>query len=173
MGSAFSPQTIAALVEVITGGSGMRQKDPIGIYRSGPVLEHFFGLAGLELEIGSQSRVPAVRKLLVTTNKQEDGFEVIRRVIEQVADPSEYLDDLSKTGAVVEYLNKRLQADKYEVRLIDDRYRLLPRGVTAPVTSSLTATANFLNLDSVTRDFERALKQSESDPADAITAACS
>jgi len=43
---AFSLQVIMGLVDVITGGSGSSQNDPIGIYRSGPVLEHFFGNVG-------------------------------------------------------------------------------------------------------------------------------
>lgn len=172
---AFTSPIIMALVEVVTGGSASSQREPIGIYRSGPVLEQFFGAAGINLHVGSQSRVPAVLEVLREANQREapEGFNLIKRVIEQVADSREYIDAPDRVAAVVRYLNERLQPDEYELRLVDSRYRLLPVGTHAPVASALSEAARVLNLDSVAQDFERALQQSHTDPEDAITAACS
>ncbi|MBN1553834.1 MAG: hypothetical protein JXA11_03760 [Phycisphaerae bacterium] len=122
MGS-FSIQTITALVNVATGGSGNSDKEPIGIYRSGSQLEDFMGAAGLKLHIGSTSRVPAVREVINAAN--EDDSDAIARLIEQVADPREYLDCPDKCIAVVEYLNARLIIDGYELQKISGKYKLV------------------------------------------------
>jgi hypothetical protein len=168
----FSPRVINGLVEAITGGSASSRSDPIGIYRSAGVLESFFGEAGLDLHVGAQSRVPAVRDLLREANDPADGFERIRKVIERVADPADYQDS-TKLAAVVAYLNVRLRDDGFELRSVDGRYRLLALGTTAPVVSAMSEAARLLNLDSVSRDFERALNDADTDPGGAITSACS
>lgn len=59
MSSRFSTFIIGALVDVITGGGGNDQVEPVGIYRSGSKLEQFFLDCGLDLRIGASSRVPA------------------------------------------------------------------------------------------------------------------
>lgn len=168
---AFSPRVINALVEAITGGSASSQAKPVGIYRSGGVLESFFGEAGLDLRVGTQSRVPAVRELLRGANDAADGFERMKKVIERAADPPDY-EDATKLNAVVAYLNERLGDDGFELRPVDGRYRLLALGTTAPVVSAMSQAARLLNLDSVRRDFERALNDADTDPEGAITSAC-
>jgi hypothetical protein len=140
---AFSPRVINALVEAITGGSASSQAEPIGIYRSGGVLESFFGEAGLDLRVGAQSRVPAVRDLLRGANDAVDGFERIKRVIERAADPADY-EDVTKLSATVIYLNVRLGDDGFELRSVDGRYRLLALGTTAPVVSAMSEAARLL-----------------------------
>lgn len=169
----FSLPTITALVEAITGGAGNQTAPPIGVYRSGPTLEMFFGSAGLPLHIGVQSRVPSTRALLTGVNEEEDALQRLRPVFEQVADPREYARDPECLLAVVEYLNTNLRADGYELRRVDERYRLFELGTNAAVASALTQTARLLNLDSVSRDFERALDQTQTDAEGAITSACS
>lgn len=169
----FSIQTIIALTEVITGGSAASRVEPVGVYRSGPQLEHFFGGANLELHIGSGSRFPTVRELLTNTNNCEDGEECIKRVIEQVVDPREYLDQPKRLGAVVNYLNRRLRLDGFEIRFVGDRHRLCSLETNAQVVSALRERAVALDFDSVRADFDRALDHADQDPEDAITAACS
>ncbi|WP_449288917.1 abortive infection family protein [Methyloligella solikamskensis] len=46
-------------------------------------------------------------------------------------------------------------------------------GTRAPVTTSLSGAAGILNLDTVSRDLQRALDSAKTDPEDAVTAACS
>jgi len=130
----FSIQTITALVEVVTGGLGLGdRRDRIGIYRTGPELEHFLGAAGIELHIGSNSRVSSVRKVLITAN--ENNPDAVVQLIEQVADPREYLSCPEKLGAVVGYLNARLRGDSYKLEQIDEVYKLHPFRSTDVVVS--------------------------------------
>lgn len=65
----FSVQAIHALAEAVTGGSASDNSNPIGLYRSGPKLERFFGALNIELRIGNGSRVPAVIDALTRENK--------------------------------------------------------------------------------------------------------
>lgn len=171
--AAFSPQTIAALTEIVTGGSGGAAASPIGLYRSGPKLELFFSTLNLDLHIGASSRVPAVRTLLMEANRRPDGQEVIGQVIEAVVDARDFLDDPDRHIAVVDYLNKRLSYDKHQLRKRNQQYRLINMAANAQITQALRAKVEDLDLDSVQRDFERAVEQAEADPEGAITSACS
>ncbi|HPF37584.1 MAG TPA: abortive infection family protein [Phycisphaerae bacterium] len=170
---AFSVHTITALTDVITGGAagaGQGATTP-GVYRSGSRIRQFFG--GLNIEIFIGSRVPSVREKLDELNWSPDGLETITRVIEAVSDPREYGNAKDTYQEVFEYLNQKLRPDGYEIREVGGRTRLLPLGSTAPVATALHETADSLNFDSVVADFERAMKDAETDPAGAITAACS
>ena len=167
----FSVQTIHALAEVVTGGSANESKPPIGFYRSGPKLERFFGGLNIELSIGSSSRVPAVIDVLSNTNQIDQ--ESIVRVIEASADRREFLDEPEQHTAVVDYLNQRLAYDGYELRAVGKNWKLVASPTGAIATESFGEAISALDYDSVEHDLQRALDQAETDPADAITAACS
>lgn len=64
-------------------------------------------------------------------------------------------------------LRKRIEADGYFI--VGDR---IVRGST-PIHESVDTTINRLDLNYVRQEWDRALKEIESDPADAITASCS
>jgi hypothetical protein len=167
----FSAQTIAALTDAITGGpgSGWNLPPPVGLYRTGPQLVEFFRHLGLPLHVSS--RVPSVRQLLDEVNARADGQQLLTRIVEQVADPREYLDQPEKLDAVVGHLNRRLTLDGFELRRAGQRHRLVRTAPEAAAASALRAKIEAFDLDSVWRDFDRAL--AEGDPEDAITAACS
>jgi len=167
----FSIQTITALIDVVTGGSGYSRDKPVGNYRSGPQLELFLGAAGIELHIGNNSRVPSVRRVITQANEMDT--DAIIRLIEQVADPREYLDSHEKCNNVVEYLNIRLAGDGYKLKEISGKYRLMKLSTTGVATIALTKMAHQLAFESVQADFERALNQAETDPEDAVTSSCS
>lgn len=169
----FNNETIAALAEVVTGGSAGDPRPSIGQYRSGPKLERFFDGLNIELQIGNASRVPAVLDVLQRENKKPDGQTTIIRVIEACVDPRVYLDAESKLIAVVDYMNKRLQFDGFELHRAGQVYRVVALVTNAVAAAALKEKARVLDLDSVHQDFERALTEANSDPADAITAACS
>jgi hypothetical protein len=171
--SRFSTQTITALAEVVTGGPSGDPTPPIGVYRSGPKLERFFGGLNIELGIGNASRVPTVLGVLEHENKQPDGRETIIRVIEAAADPRDYLHDAPKLAAVVEYMNKRLTFDGYELRKVGQAFRVGALATNTVAAAALKEKAKALDLTSVHSDFERALTEADTDPSDAITAACS
>lgn len=168
----FSIQTITALVEVVTGGSGTGTIEPIGIYRPGWKLEQFLGEAGIELNIGGSSRVPSVRAVVINAN--ENDPDAVIRLIEQVADPREYLNCPEKLGVVVEHMNTCLRFDGYELQpLSSGKYKLVALCNVGTVATALSEFAHKLNFESVQQDFDRALSQAESDPEDAVTSACS
>lgn len=169
----FSTQTLTALAEVVTGGSAGDSSPSIGYYRSGPKLERFFGGLNMELRIGNASRVPTVLGMLEYENKQPEGKATIARVIEACADPRDYLQDQPKLIAVVDYMNKRLRFDGYELRKIGQVFKVVALATNTVAAAALKEKAKALALDSVHDDFERALNEADSDPADAITAACS
>jgi hypothetical protein len=131
----FSVQTIHAIAEAVSGGSANDNRAPIGHYRSGPKLERFFGALNIQLRIGSGSRLPTVIEVLTGANQREP--EAIVRVIEAVSDPRDFLDNPEKHAAVVEYLNKRLKFDGYELRANGNPSRAVKVG---PGTSLLNAT---------------------------------
>ncbi len=169
----FSIQTIAALAEVVSGGSASDSKPPIGHYRSGPKLERFFAGLNIELRIGNGSRVPAVTDRLTFLNNEASERTAIVQVIEAVADPREYLDEPPKLDAVIAYLNKRLTLDGCELRKIGSTFKVVAVATNTVAADALKARADALDLHSVHADFERALSQAESDPSSAVTAACS
>jgi len=169
----FSIQTIAALTEVVTGGSAADTTPSIGHYRSGPKLERFFHGLNIPLEIGNRSRVPSVQSALEWENTVENDNAAIIRVTEAVVDPRDYLDEPEKLVAVVDYMNKRLRFDGYELRRLGDAYRVVATAANSVAAAALKDKAQALDLVSVNADFDRALNEAERDPADAITAACS
>ncbi len=166
----FSLQTITALTDVVTGGPGGGPRSPIGLYRSGPELVRFFGSLGLEIHI--DSRMPSVRDLLVEVNKQPLGHEQIINVIEAVADPRDFLDKPETLGGVINHLNQRLQLDNCQLQEIGGRYKVVAVGTNVVAAVALKKAAEKLDLESVQHDFEQAMKQAESNPEAAITAAC-
>ena len=168
----FSVQTIAALTEVVTGGAGNSSTPAIGWYRSGPTLAQFLGGLNVEIAIGNASRVPTVREALARENTNPQGRDVITRVIEAVADPRDYLDAPEKLDAVVEYMNKRLQFDGCELRKVGQLYRVCALGTNSVVATALKEKADSLRLPSVQEDFDRAIAETEHDPAGALTSAC-
>ena len=167
----FSVQTIHALAEITTGGSAYGSRPAIGLYRSGPQLERFLGGLNVECVIGNASRVPRVTEVLSRLN-QTDPAQIVR-VLEAVADPRDFLDTPDKHAAVVEYLNQRLSYDGYELRQVSRQLKLVAQQTGSIATQSFDDAISALDFDSVSQDLERALTQAESDPAGALTAACS
>lgn len=172
MTKAFSIQTITALTEVVSGGSAGDSTPSVGLYRSGPRLERFFGGLNIELRIGNASRVPTVQDALTRENSKPGGREVMIKVLEAATDPRDYLNDPTKLDAVVEYMNKRLSFDGVELRRIGQLYRVVALGTNSLAATALQEKAASLRLESAKEDFDRAIAETESDPADAITSAC-
>lgn len=169
----FAPLTVSALAEVITGGSGNTLTPSIGRYRSAYYLKQFFLGHNIAFDVAGRSRVPAVQELLTTLNSEPSQRELLIRVIESVADPRDFIDESEKLDAVVEYMNKRLIFDGLELRRIGQIFRLLGIATSTVAATALKEKAKALDLSSVHNDFERALSQTDTDPAGAITAACS
>ncbi|NML76261.1 abortive infection family protein [Rhizobium sp. S-51] len=171
----FSPYVIKALTDVITGGVGQGPDiaEPIGIYRSGPNIERFFMDCGLDMRIGASSRLPATMDFLRQIAGQWDADEKLKRVIQKVSDPREYLSDPTRAIAVQEHLNAALAADGLAVTTVNGKAEVLPRGTAGVVVTAFTETVTRLDFDTVQLDISRALKSATEDPEDAVTSACS
>ena len=170
----FSLFVVKALVDVITGGSGNSLTAPVGKYRTGPEIEQFFLECGLDLRIGSASRVPATTDLLKEVlSTRRDAAAVIERIILRAADPRDYLDWPEKGQAVIERLNAALQADAYALTVIDGKPQLVQRQTAGAIVAAVIEKTTVLNFDTVQRDITRALTSAKDDPEDAVTAACS
>ncbi|WYE95401.1 abortive infection family protein [Novacetimonas hansenii] len=171
----FSPFVIKALVDTITGGAGNDNASPIGIYRSGPKIEQFFLNCGLDMRIGASSRIPATTDFLRRIANHPDGnAEVyLTRIIEQVCDPRNYLEHPDRATAVREHLNKALGADQLAVVIVGGKAVLTERQGAGGIVEPFIKKVATLDFDTVQMEIARALPNLESDPEDAVTAACS
>lgn len=172
MNSNFSPLALKALIDVITGGSGSSVEPPIGVYRSASMLENFFMECGIEFRVDG-SRLASVRDALRRERNREPDGNALTRIAEHVADPRHYLASPAKGKAVVEHLNAAFATEGMEVTIIDGKARLRNRASGGAILTTFAAKTEFLDFETVSRDFERAIENAESDPEDAVTAACS
>ena len=170
----ISPQSIEALVKVISGGPGAGPDvaPPIGRYRSGPKLESFMRDCGVLITIGSGSRLPALSEALLTVLRNGDA-NTMRTIIEKAADPRDFVTEPQKVPQVISYLNQFLAYDGLELQHQGQRVRLVQAGTSAPVLAALAQKTQTIDFDTVQRDLERATASAETDPEDAVTAACS
>ncbi|HAT1659743.1 TPA: abortive infection family protein [Legionella pneumophila] len=99
--------TIKALAKVITGDGG------ISPYRSGPMLVNLFNEYGGDAEYGSgfPSRWKFTEDQLIRLNDSE----FIKKIIEEVVNPTHYIDTEYEVHTVVDYLNKYLVYDKIQL----------------------------------------------------------
>lgn len=169
----FSPYVIKALVDTITGGGGNDPTPPIGVYRSGPKIEQFFLDCGLDMRIGSSSRVPATTDFLRQTTAEWDGDDRIKRVVLKVCDPREYFAEPEKAAAVREHVNRALEPDGLAVTVVGGKALLTERRGTGVIIEPFLAKAATIDFDTVQIEIARALPNLKDDPEDAVTAACS
>lgn len=175
MSGRFSPFVIKALTDVITGGAGQGPDvtEPIGIYRSGPKIEALFLDCGLDMRIGSSSRVPATTHFLRDLASQWDGDDHMKRVILRVCDPREYLSAPEKAVAVRQHLNAALEADGLAVTIVSGTAHLVERTGAGLIVEPFISKVTKLDFDTVQIEIARALPSLSADPEDAVTAACS
>ena len=173
----FGQATIKALVDVITGGVGLAGSlKSIGIYRTASQIEGLMMECDLDFHLGGLPRVPALTGFLRTLAADKYDSErnsKLERVLLRVAEPDDYTDQLEKQQAVIDHLNRFLAPDGREVVLHRGRPKLVARGQSGAVVSTISEKAVTIDFDTVERDAKRALDSVEDDPEDAITAACS
>ncbi|PZP20371.1 MAG: hypothetical protein DI607_00025 [Sphingomonas hengshuiensis] len=171
----FSPFVIKALTDLITGGAGQGPNitEPIGIYRSGPKIESLFLDCGLDMRIGSSSRVPATTQFLRDLTGQWGGDDHMKRVILRVCDPREYISAPDKAVAVRQHLNDALEADGLAVTIVSGTAHLVERTSAGLIVEPFISKVTKLDFDTVQIEIARALPSLNADPEDAVTAACS
>lgn len=168
----LKPQTIDALALVISGGYGLPPEEIIGIYRSGTEIERFMRGCGVEFRLGQGSRLPTLTDALLTLNELHEG-EKLQTILENAASPADFVRAPDKLTAVLEYLNAFLRLDDLELQHQNGKVRLVKAGTSAPVITALGKATQTYDFDTVSREIDRALQNAETDPEDAITAACS
>lgn len=168
----LSPQSVEALVQVISGGGGNSMAPPIGIYRSGPKIEAFMRACGVRLAVGQGSRLPTLAASIEDVVARGD-MKTLRAVIEAAANPADFVDEPGKAEAVVDYLNQRFVFDQLALRRRGIKVELVDAQSNAPVVGALSEALAPIDFDTVTRDLERALANADSDPEDSVTSACS
>lgn len=175
MSGRFSPFVVKALTDVITGGAGQGPDvtEPIGIYRSGPKIEALFLDCGLDMRIGSSSRVPATTQFLRDLAGQWEGDDHMKRVILRVCDPREYISAPEKAVAVKQHLNAALEADGLAVTIVSGTAHLVERTGAGLIVEPFISKVTKLDFDTVQIEIARALPSLSADPEDAVTAACS
>lgn len=156
---------------VISGGGANDGVPSIGLYRSGPKLESFMRQCGVTMSVGSGSRIPTLTEAIIKT--VESGNEdALKQIIEHAADPRDFIAAPEKLDAVLRHLNSYLVYDGYELQVQDSVSRLVKKGTSAAVISTLSDKLAIIDFDTVQRDLNRALASAEADPEDAVTAAC-
>lgn len=168
----LSPQTIEALVQVISGGGGLDDTPPVGIYRSGAKLESFMRACGYPIDVGSSSRLKALASGINLANDKGDAV-ALAKIVQLAADPRDFLSEPERHALVLKFLNDRLQYDN--CRLIEHglTVRLVPLASSSNVANELEKAASSLKFDTVSLDLKRALDSAETDPEDAVTSASS
>lgn len=168
----LSPQSIEALAEVISGGSGMGHTQPIGLYRSAAKLGSFMRNCNIDFQVEG-SRVPSLTDRLLQINRESGAEQVLTRVIEATASPRDFIHEEARLDAVIGYLNGPLGFDGLELQRHGNSVRLVTAATSAPVLQKLSGVAHIISFDTVRRDLDRALASAKSDPEDAVTSACS
>ncbi len=169
----LSLQSIDAIADIISGNDGW--DDPsrrIGIYRSTAKLEKFMRGCTVDFRV-SGSRVPSLTDCLFELNNGFEAEKVLPRIIEAAANPRDFIHEPERHVAVLDHLNRALRFDGFEVQQQGGRMRLVEAGKGVPVLAELAGLSEVIDFDTVSRDVDRALEHSQTDPEDAITAACS
>ena len=171
----LSPVVITVLCKLIVGNEQDREGNPLGLrYGYHGQIEDLFGGANLEIvPRGAKGMNPRTRETLNSANDTPSKHDGLKKLIENVVDPREYRLDPDQNFRTVQWLNEALCPDGFELRMTNGRWRLFTAASGQAVTEQLDKKISALDFDSVKVDFERALSQSENDPEDAVTSACS
>ncbi|KKZ10467.1 MAG: hypothetical protein TH68_10705 [Candidatus Synechococcus spongiarum 142] len=167
----LSPQTINAIAEVISGGGG---ENSIFVYRTGRQIKDFMSVFNVPLS-ASDSRVASLTDCLIKLNSSpEEAKQKFPKIIESAADHRNFNNDPERHAAVVEYLNRMLHPDSFKlVQMQNARMQLVELGHETVPLITLGELLVRIRFDTAKRDLDRALASSQTDPEDAVTAACS
>jgi len=171
----FSPSTITAVTRLLVERVTDRDGYEVGLcFSYHDDIENIFGGSNIEIssrDVGGMR--PRTRDTLEKVNRDTDQHANLKRLIENIVDKREYRYDDEKHERTVAYLNDFLRPDGFELRDLNERWRLFPVNSGQPVTAQLDKKIQFSDYESVRNDFERALSQISMDPEGAVTSACS
>jgi hypothetical protein len=121
-------RTISALQRIVTGNPIESLGKPLAPYRSGPTLVAFFNELGANDTYSFRGGFPSRWSYAESTLEEMNGTERLGPAVEAAVDPAAFLDTDFKVDEVVEYLNKYLAYDGFELVPAGKKYRLRPLG---------------------------------------------
>ncbi|MEW6374194.1 MAG: hypothetical protein AB1502_00175, partial [Thermodesulfobacteriota bacterium] len=149
--------TLEAIAEIICGsgqgaGGGLAYDSP-GPYRSKSEIHSFFSRAGVEPTGQSSTRKWFVLESLQDLNRDPIGNllpALLERVLLRLGNPKEYRGDAETTQKLIDYLNKILQVEGFEIMLsgVEPNLREKSPGIAPPKTTKaqIIPPPNFENL---------------------------
>lgn len=171
----LSEQSINALAQVLSGGSAGSAGGP-GPYRRGWELENLFKPFNAGFTLEGHSRVTATISAIGTIAmwcSLDDADDRLERLLVKSCDPRDYIGNDDGLDESIDYLNKHLLFDGLKLERDGLKTKVVALRAQATVVGAFSAAAEALDLDTVGRDLDRALASADSDPEDAVTAACS
>jgi len=114
----LSQRTIQALGKLVTGDEKLTP------YRSGPKLVAFFNELGCNDLYPAGGGFPSRWTFAEEKLRELNGTDAIRAAIAETLDPRVFLDFESPVQQAIDYLNKYLRFDEYEVVLEGDRIKI-------------------------------------------------
>lgn len=170
----LNARTIDALALIISGGSdsGHHVAPEFSRYRRAGEIKRFLSPFGIEYELAGRSRVPVLIDRLEQLNNDPHHHKTLVDCICASVTPIDYVHDEERLGKTLEYLNEYLKFDGLQIRVGRTSAEVVK--IQQVIGSEGIRThSKSLSLDTVQRDFDRALESAAVDPEDAITAACS
>lgn len=114
----LSERTIQALGKLVTGDEKLTP------YRSGPKLVSFFNGLGCNDRYPQGGGFPSRWMFAEERLRKLNDSNAIRAVISQTLDPQAFLDFDGELSAAIDYLNKYLRFDGYQVVIDSDRVKI-------------------------------------------------
>lgn len=169
----FSPHTLDHFADLVLGDP--RHEDWHGPqpYRSGPKIERWVRHFVPGFALGGDSRYQGTRNQLEELNETDEGRETLRAMMAAVLDPRDYAQSSALLDEDIEKFNNVLWYDGYRLVREPRSIRLEQITETPVLADCLEDTLVELDWSTVVQEFRRMVDNSESDPEDAITAACS
>lgn len=170
--SLFSPATITALAEVISGEARRKDGSSMSKYvRSARQIQQF--MMEFEVDFSDQfPRLPKLRKCLTDVQKQKGSEKMLIKIVERAVDPRDVERRHASYGENLVYLNRFLRKDGFEIRIYNERAKLYSIKQDGVISEELSERAETVDFDTVKGEIDRARMNIESDPEIAITAAC-
>lgn len=173
MPTSFSHQAIEHLVYLITGGDYGSPNDGPPPYRTGGEITRWMQRFVPTFELNSQGRLASVRECIDEMNLDPSRMPLLRRIISAAIDPRDFPYHEVMLGQEIEAFNAILEYDDYRLVGAARGLKLEPIVSSIPQVALFNATLIDLEWDSVEAELQRMLESCDSDPEDAITAACS
>jgi hypothetical protein len=158
----LSERTIQVLGKLVTGDEKLTP------YRSGPNLVRFFNALGSNDRYPQGGGFPSRWMFAEEKLRELNASDAIRAVISQTLDPRAFLNFDGELQAAIDYLNKYLRFDGYQVALDSDRVKIRNlKGATVDLDHPYKESAELTHLfiDEQIAKCERKIREDDYDGA--------